>query len=163
MRSISARAILVVCVLFFSGTAMAKVLIPTNLNQTDREDALRILGFGTSSKILSNPYPMGGYPGFEIGVSVESLPTDDLGRLGDGLETPQQDVSYAKISIGKGLYHGFDVFFQFSPFNQKDGLSQYGGILRWCFFEAESFPLSLSALVHYNSANFDNLVITRSY
>ncbi|MES2856284.1 MAG: hypothetical protein V4692_10500 [Bdellovibrionota bacterium] len=150
-------------VILYAGTAAAAIRIPKNLSAGDRDEALRIIGLGTSSKILSDPYPMGGYSGFEFGISIENLPTDDLGRLGSGLPTPQQEVAFPKLTIGKGLYNGLDMFVHFTPYSRQDELSQYGGIGRWCFFETERFPLSLSLLIHGNVGNVGNLLTTRSY
>jgi hypothetical protein len=147
----------------FSTTAQASILLPGGLDGSDREAMLNIVGLGTSSKILSDPYPMGGYSGFEFGLAFTSLPTDELGRLGDGLTSPQQESSYPVLSIGKGLYEGIDLFIQFTPFNKENELSQYGGILRWSFYEADGFPVNLSILGNLNSANIGNRLTTRSY
>ena len=143
--------------------ASAAILIPQNLSSSDRVAVLRIIGMGTSAKILSDPYPLGGYDGFEAGVSVESLPTDDLGRLGAHLSSPQQDVSYPKVTLGKGLYNNIDVFVQFTPYNRQDELSQFSGIVRWGFYQAQFLPLSASILVHANNGNVGNVMTTRSY
>lgn len=139
------------------------IQIPKDMDTTDRRQAVRILGFGTSSKILTDPYPLGGYSGFEVGVSMESLPVGELSHLGNRQSTPQQDVSYAKFTIGKGLYNNVDFFLQFIPFSEGKEISQYGGILRWGFIQGTSFPYSLSALVHTNSTNINNQVTTRTY
>jgi hypothetical protein len=143
--------------------AEARIRIPSNLNETEREEALRIIGFGTSGKILSDPYPLGGYAGFEVGVSVESLPTGDLGNLGSGLSDPQPDVLVSKFSLGKGLYNNIDLFLQFSPYTQQDEISQFGGILRWGFYQAAFLPLNASLMLSANSANIGNQIVARSY
>jgi hypothetical protein len=146
----------------YTASASAAIQIPHSLNQSEREETLRIVGFGTASKILSDPYPLGGYAGFEAGVSVETLPTEDIGRMGAKLATPQQDVSYPKFTIGKGLYNNLDIFFHFIPYNQMSELSQWGGLVRWGFYQATFSPLSASILVHMNNANISNLVTTRA-
>lgn len=143
--------------------SIAAVLLPENLNKPNREEVLRIIGFGTSSKILSDPYPLGGYAGFEIGFSVENLPTEDLGRLGNRLATPQQEVALPKFTIGKGLYNNLDLFIQFTPYNRQDELSQFGGILRWGFYQATFLPLSASVLAHLNNGNIGNQLNTQSF
>jgi hypothetical protein len=157
------KALLILVLVCFSQVAFAAIHLPLNLNKGDREEALRIVGFGTSSKLLSDPYPLGGYQGFEVGVSVETVPTEDLGRLGSRLTTPQQDVSFPKLTIGKGLYNDLDFFVQFTPYNHQDELTQYGAIVRWSFYQAKSLPISASVLAHANTGNINNLMTTKSY
>jgi hypothetical protein len=155
-------ALMTFATLLESSPALAAIQIPKSLNQTDREETLRIVGFGTSSKILSDPYPLGGYVGFEAGIAVETLPTEDLARLGAKLSAPQQDVSYPKLSVGKGLYNNLDLFFHFIPYGQSSELSQWGGLVRWGFYQADFLPLSSSMILHMNYTNISNLVTTRT-
>jgi hypothetical protein len=145
-----------------ASTAYAAIQLPKSLTHNDREEVLRIIGFGTSSKILSDPYPLGGYAGLEVAASVETLPTEDIARLGAKLASPQQDVSFPKFTIGKGLYNNLDFFFHFIPYNQQSELSQWGGIVRWGFYQATFLPLSASLLVHMNYANVSNLMNERA-
>ncbi len=148
--------------LFIPRAAPAKVDIPTGLDRGDRREIVRILGLASGGKILSDPYPLGGYQGLEVGVSVENLPVEDLGRLGNSLATPQKDVAYPKLAIGKGLYDNIDLFVHFIPYSEKTEISQYGGTLRWGAYQAKFLPLSLSLLAHFNNANFSNLLLTRT-
>lgn len=145
----------ILLVLMCAQEVFAAIRIPRNLNESDREQVVRILGWGTSGKILSDPYPLGGYPGFEVGLSYESVPVDDLSRLGDRTD-PQENFSYPKINIGKGLYNNLDTWVHFIPFSESTGLSEYGGIVRWCFYQATFFPGTFSLVAHANSANIQN-------
>jgi hypothetical protein len=148
---------------WLSSTAHAALSIPTNLSHDDRQQALRVIGLGTSEKLLSDPYPLGGFAGFEVGLSFENLPTDSLARLGSKLATPQQDITYPKLTIGKGVYNNLDFFIQFTPYRRADDLTQFGGMIRWGFYQGQLFPFSTSLLVHANSANTSNLLATRTY
>lgn len=143
--------------------AEAALQIPQNMNSGDRQEALRIIGLGTAAKTLSDPYSLGGYNGLEFGLSIETIPTEDLARLGNRLVSPQADISIPKFTIGKGLYSNLDFFIHFIPYNQRTELSQYGGIIRWGFFEAQSLPLSASLLAHMNTGNINNQILTRSF
>ncbi len=142
--------------------AHAVVLLPRNLDHADRQQAIRVLGFGTTAKIVSDPYPLGGYSGFEVGISMENVPVADLGNLGDTLPLPQQEIAYPRLSVGKGLYNDVDFFIHFIPYSQKTELSQYGGILRWGFYQAKFLPLSFSTFVHFSNTNISNQLATRS-
>jgi hypothetical protein len=157
------RFLLPIFIVFLASSANAAILIPSSLSASDRVEALKIIGMGTSSKLLTDPYPLGGYDGIEAGLSIESLPADDLGRLGAGLAAPQQDVAYPKFTIGKGVYNNVDVFVQFTPYTRQDELSQYGGLLRWGFYQAQFTPMSASIVVHANNGNVGNVLTTRTY
>lgn len=146
-----------------ASTSNAALQIPQNLSESERQTALRIVGLGTGSKLLTDPYPLGGYSGFEMGLSLESLPTDDLSRLGSGLASPQQDVVYPKITFGKGLYNDIDIFLHFTPFRRQDEISLYGGMLRWGFYQGQYLPVSASVLLHANAGNFGNILTAKTY
>lgn len=149
--------------LLSSTTARAALTLPTGLDSNDRQEALKIVGFGTAAKILSDPYSLGGYSGLEFGLSLESIPTEDLARLGNRLAVPQSDAVVPKFSIGKGLYSGLDLFIHFIPYNQQNRLSQFGGVVRWSFFEASSLPISTSFVLHMNTGDISNQMVTRTY
>jgi len=160
-------------VLLWPSWAAAKVQIPSGLTASDREQVVRLLGFASSAKILSDPYPLGGYKGLEIGIAAENLPVEELARLGSCptgspptpgpcLTAPQNDIAYPRFSLGKGLYKNIDFFVQFTPYGQQTEISQYGGLLRWSFYQGRFFPFSLSLLAHANSTNFSNVLATSS-
>jgi hypothetical protein len=156
--------IILTCV-FKISSAQAQIKIPSNLSSDDRKEALRILGLGTSSKMLSNPYPLGGYSGFEFGLSIESVPVEEIGRLGTKLspgDEPQKNFNYPKFAIGKGLYKDIDVYLHFIPYNQDTNLSDYGGLLRYCFYQAAFLPANFSLLLHANNSNVGNLIFSQS-
>lgn len=154
--------ILLIILIFISTASQAAIVIPSGLTKSDREEALRIVGFGTSNKLLTDPYPLGGYLGLEFGISIENLPAEDLGRLGSGLSTPQADTAFPRISIGKGLYNDIDLFIHFIPYNQRNELSLYGGSMRWNILRSSRIPTSLSLFAHTNTSNISNILTTRS-
>lgn len=139
--------------------------IPKGLSTSDQEDVVKILGLGTSMKMASSPYPLGGYAGFEFGYDVNFINIDQLTRLGCEPGTPgcantsrsdAQEFSYSKLTIGKGLYQNIDIFLSFAPFIRSGNYSDYGGVIRWTFYEARLLPIHLIALVSGNNVNFKN-------
>ncbi len=56
--------------------------IPKGLTANDRTEVVRTVGLNSANKFLTNPYPLGGYSGFEIGYSVEFINVRDIRRLG---------------------------------------------------------------------------------
>lgn len=153
----------VLMVALMTASAPASIQLPQNMTKKNREQALTIIGLGTGSKILSDPYPLGGYAGFEAGFSIETFPSEELGRLGSGIKPPQQEASLPKLSIGKGLYNNLDIFLQFTPYSHQDELAEFGGIIRWGFYQASFLPLSLSLLAHASNANIANQLSTHTY
>lgn len=136
--------------------------IPTALNGDDQTRVLEVLGLGTSTKFLSNAYPLGGYSGLEVSISVESLDTTEIAVLGNQTTTTDR-VLYPTVTIGKGLYNNSDLFLHFMPANETSGIAKYGASLRWSFYEFLFLPINLSVVGHFSSANLKNKIITRNF
>jgi hypothetical protein len=136
--------------------------LPTGLDVQDRKQITEIVGLGSSTKLLSDPYPLGGYSGVEVSLSLETLPTEQLGVLGNQNVNTPDNLTLSKISLGKGLFENIDLFLHFIPFSDGAGLGEFGGLVRWGFFETAFLPISFSFLVHGNSSNLANQVFTQS-
>ncbi len=131
--------------------------LPRNLTPSDQIRTLEILGYGSAAKILGDPYPLGGYSGVEVGVATQFIPVGDLATLGSGTED-KGELSYYTLSLGKGLYYNVDTFVYFSPSIQAEEMQNFGGQIRWGFYEASFFPISFSALLYAGGANLQNLI-----
>lgn len=140
-------------------TALGALPIPQGMDHQDRQNAVEILGFGTGYKVLGDPYPLGGYSGYELGVSYEFLNTEEISRLGNGAQE-QVTTSYLVLSLSKGLFYGIDFSFQFSPLGQSERYSGFGGALRWGFAEMASQPVHFSLQASANSASFQERINT---
>jgi hypothetical protein len=137
--------------------SFARLELPRNLNKNERQKVVEILGFSTVTKILGNPYPMGGYSGLEMGYVMEVISTAELASLG-GKTSTQGEASFSSISLGKGLYNNIDVLLQFSPFAQEESITEFGGQLRWGFYQADFLPLHLTLAGSANNVNYQNKV-----
>lgn len=139
----------------------ADLEIPVNLSRTELADVTEILGFSTGSKFLSNPYPLGGYSGFEVGFATEFINTTDLSELGAG--TPRQSTfQYNRITVGKGLYNNLDAFVHFVPFSNSNEIYEYGGILKLGLYEAQNLPFTFSVLGNVSTINMQDLFINEN-
>lgn len=125
--------------------------IPDNLSKKDRQQVTKILGHTTSTKLLSIPYPLSGYSGFEVSLSTTNVPVSELSFLGN-TTNGQSEFSYQTLSIAKGLYGNFDVHLHFAPPIGNVNYSSYGGALKWSFFQGSYLPYTLSFLIHGNSS-----------
>lgn len=135
--------------------------LPRNLSSSDRQQVLSALGFGSKAKILSSPVPLGGDEGVEIGLSNETILLSDLVGLGIG-GTSDRETSYQVLTFGKGLVYNIDTFFHVTPLLRKDGIFGYGAHARWGFWEFESFPAVMSAVLHGSGMNYGNVLSTRT-
>lgn len=153
----SLRLIFILAMMFSATTSFALKSLPRNLTVADQARALEILGFGSSSKILNNPYPLGGYQGIELGLTTEYIPLEDLSGLGDGT-SEHGEFNYYTLTFGKGIYYNIDTYLYFAPSVQADEFQNFGAQVRWGFYEFGFFPLSLSAILYGGAANFSNLV-----
>lgn len=161
MARILTLILLFICLLS-SQKSQAKVHIPKNLTSEDRIKVLEILGPGTSGKILTDPYPLGGFAGFEVGIEIDAIPISDISNLGDSV--PKQDLfNYPIITIGKGVYKNVDIFVHFIPSSEGTGISEYGGIIRYGFYQMAYLPVSFALNFSANSANINNQLITKNF
>lgn len=148
-----------IAILFIPSFTFASLQIPRGLSSSDRRIALDILGSGTAVKTLGDPYPLGGYSGFEIGLSLEQLQTGDIAKLGN-TAVGQESLRYWMFTVGKGLFYNVDFFLQFAPIGQNEQFSAFGGALRWGFHELQNYPVNFSLQIAGNSSSFQNLINT---
>lgn len=151
------RFVFMVIAVMFLGKAHASTSLPKNLTESDQVRALEILGFGSSGKILADPYPLGGYSGVEVGVSTQYIPIGDLAGLGS-TTNDKGEMTYYSLSLGKGLFYNVDVFVYFTPSIQAEEMQSFGGQFRWGFYEANFFPISFSVMAYIGGASFQNLI-----
>lgn len=148
--------------LLIPGLAFAALEFPRGMTRADRRAALDVLGAGAMVKILGDPYPLGGYSGWEMGLSVEQMDTSSISRLGQQQVHRQDQTRIFNLVLGKGLYYNIDFFLQFAPPGQGEEFSSFGGVVRWGFYESQNWPINLSLQLGANSGNFQNLVATTS-
>lgn len=153
------RRLIFILTLLLGLQSVASTKLPRNLDQQDRRRALEILGFGSAAKILSNPYPLGGYSGVQIGIGAEFIPIDDLAGLGSGTNE-SGELNYYTLTFGKGLYYNIDTLLYLTPITGDEQISNFGGQFRWGFYEAKFFPITFSTIASAGGASFSNLINT---
>ena len=137
--------------------------IPTGLNQSDRREITRTLGMNSGTKMLDNPYPLGGFSGFEVGLSAEFIDIRDITHLGCAIgsagcrntsATDESEWRYSRITIGKGLFKDFDLFVHFMPSLAGVRISDFGADLRWSFYQAAFLPINMALVTYFDHLNF---------
>lgn len=151
-------SILFLTVFIVAEQSEAAFNLPKALSVSEQKEMFEVLGFGAAYKHVANTYPLGGYSGIEVGVSLEVISADGLKNLGSGTTGGGDSINLFTLSVAKGLYHNVDVGFTFSPFFQSEGVRSYNGYLRWGFYEFENFPMILSATLYGGGANYQNLL-----
>lgn len=152
------RSLSVLFILFYICCgAVASTTFPRQLTESDRKTAAGILSFGSMMKLLSNPYPLGGYDGVEVGFASEYIPLENVAALG-AKSDDKGEYNYYTISLGKGLFYNIDTFLQFTPLPQSEGMSSFGAQVRWGFYEAAFFPFSLSLVLNGGGSSFSSLI-----
>lgn len=148
----------------FSQHVFGETIFPNKLNQRDRQELLSILGFGTAPKIISNPYPLGGYDGWELGFSSEFLSLEEVPKLGSssGKVVSKGEFNFYNLSITKGIFENIDTTISFMPSLQGEGVSGYGVSFRWMFYEAQNIPLALTTNLYGGGVNIQSLLGTNT-
>jgi hypothetical protein len=148
--------------LAFIPIAQAKLQLPSNLNEADRRAALQIMGPATSTRILSSPYPLGGYEGFELGISRHYVPTSYLSELGNKTAS-EGDFEYPLLTLGKGLYYDLDLFLSIVPMAQSDSINHFSSQIRYQFWHSESEVFRFSGLIYAGTTTLNNQLNMQSY
>ncbi len=151
------RFLLIIFILLPINPSYAKVLLASGLNAQEREKLVHTLGMNLSTKLLSAPFPLGGFPGYEIGINVEEI---DLSS--STLLIQPSKLRYPKFSFAKGLFNDMDLYFDFTPPLRQTTISQYGILLKWSFFQGKFLPIVWSLLVHNNTSNVDDSITSNS-
>jgi hypothetical protein len=146
------------CLLFSSLMALE---IPQGMGPDDQKRALEILGLGASSQFLSNSYPLGGYSGLEVSVSMAAIETSEIADLGNGTNR-SSNLYVPEITIGKGLYNNSDIFIHFMPPSKTQEISKFGASFRWGFYQALFLPLNFSLVVHADTLNIKNRISSKN-
>lgn len=139
----------------------AEFNLAPGLNTQNRIEVLKVLGLGSSSKNLSTLKPLGSESGLDVGIAFELIDTNSIKNLIDDEQT-QSVLYYPKIIIGKGIYDRIDLFFHFIPYTATFGLSEFGSLVRLNFYQTEAKNFFATALLHANSANFNNQLVSRN-
>lgn len=135
--------------------------LSSGLDKADRNSILDRIGFSSSTKFLSDPYPLGGYNGVELSLSIESISADELSELGDSTGSDGK-LQYPVISFAKGIYNNIDLHAHMNPYGGSIGMSSYGLLVRWGVYESEKVPLSLSLVTHANFSNLNNQMTVKT-
>lgn len=155
--------VLLSTVLIFASFSAWAFDIPTGLDESDRREIIRTLGLNAATKMLDNPYPLGGYSGFEFGVSAEFIDIRDIRRLGCAPGTTgcrntgysdETSWRFSRFSIGKGLFEDVDLFFNFIAPLGAVNVSDYGGALRWSVYQARFLPINVALIGHFDQLNY---------
>lgn len=136
--------------------------IPTGIDtEAEFAEVIQMLGISTSAKLLTNPFPLGGYSGFEIGLGLEVVNIADLSKIGD--QTADQDeLRYSTLTIGKGLYNNIDFFFHFIPYSHNSDISEYGAIFKWSFYQAKFMPITSALIINGSSFNANDEFVSET-
>jgi len=146
--------------------------LPRGLSHADRQEVVQTIGLGSSEKMLTNPYPLGGYSGFEVGYSMEFINIRDINHLGCAIGASgcpndhipdENEFRFSRFTIGKGLFHDIDLFFSFAPPIGGSNISDYGASIRWAFYQATFLPLTFSAILSGNRMNIGDEFVAENF
>lgn len=139
--------------------SLAVTVFPLNLDKVERQALLSTMGFGTAPKVLSNPYPLGGYEGWEFGASSEFLSLQKVAGLGSapvGQTVSRGEFNFYNLSLSKGIYQNIDTALSFMPSLQGESIAGFGVSLRWTFYESPYIPLALATNIYGGGVNIQS-------
>lgn len=138
-----------------SERVFARALLPDQMTPGEMRKVLQVLGPATSSTPLSSPYPLGGWEGYEVGISKHYLPWSYLSEV-DPIVGGQKDLEYPLITVGKGLFYNFDLFLSIMPILKSDVVNYFSTQLRYQFWNSQNKVFRISGLIFAGTANVNN-------
>jgi hypothetical protein len=141
--------------------SQAEFSLASGLTPSNRVEVLKILGLGSSSKNISTLHPLGTESGLEVAIAFEFINTDTINRFITD-EKSKNTLNYPKIIIGKGIYEHIDLYFHFIPYTATFGISEFGSMIRYNFYQAADTGFVVTGTLHANSANFNNQLVSRN-
>lgn len=146
--------------LLITSNVFASLQIPKSLNSHDRHQALKILGFSGVQKVYTDPSPLGGYPGYEMGFSYDVIQLKTFEELGSQIDT-QKDLSYVSLSFSKGIFYDVDLGLSFTPLPQGAGVAAFAGQLHRTLVK-DFYGFDFSFWLHGNSTSYVNVIHTKN-
>lgn len=143
--------------IFFLSSFAGAAQLPRKLDDLDRIEVLKILGFGSAAKLNSDPTPLGGHGGFEFFFASDVISIADVQKRGDQSGSGDQ-IFVSNIGFGKGLFYDIDAYVFFSPLQFQNKYSQMGASVRKVVYTHSDLPLQLSLNFHGSGTNYENLV-----
>jgi hypothetical protein len=149
------------CLLLLLPFSVAEFSLSSGLTKENRVSVLEVLGLGSSVKNISTLAPLGTDSGLEVAIAFEFINTDTINNYITDKQS-QNTLYYPKIIIGKGIYDHLDLYFQFIPYTATFGISEFGSLLRYNFYKMTDSPFYITGMIHANSANFNNQLVSRN-
>lgn len=161
MRNLNLN-ILILFIFIALQTQARNLSFPQDLSQPERVLISHWFAPSSTPSLLSTSYPLGGYSGFEFGLSHHRLPTSLINSLTGVAPDSHDDLSYPLLTLGKGLYDNTDIFVSFSPLMGVNQISHYSGLIRHEFWRSNSNHFRISAQIYRGSSNIYNQLNLRS-
>ena len=72
------------------------------------------------------------------------------------------DQNFVRLQVGTGLYQSVDLALFLTPLNPSTPMSNYGGRLRWTFYQSSESPLFLAVFVDGGNTNLNDQVLMQT-
>jgi hypothetical protein len=156
MRFTSTIALL----LLLCHTAYAATL-PAGLTPDERVQTAKLVSSSTSLRSAQLHRSLSSMEGLDLSLSLETLPLSELPEMGTSSER-LDDKTYVRLQVSKGLYRKLDLSLYLTPLNPSTPLSNYGGRLRWTFYQNIDQPLFLAWYVDLGGTNLNDQLLIQT-
>src|SRR6476659_1532962 len=83
--------------------------LPGALSPTDVESAVRVLGFGSTSRLMRSAEPLSSWPGIKIGFETPLADPGPLRRMGNGGGSVPGLHIVPRLYVAKGLFSSLEL------------------------------------------------------
>lgn len=139
--------------LFLVTALPAHAGLPSQLDGSDLDRIIEVVGFGGTSRLLRSAEVYESWPGVKFGVEVALVSGRDVSGLGDGTGTISGFLPSPRIYIAKGLIYDFEIIFNFFPESDFNPVTSVGAILKHTFYQETSNWMSSAVYFGLTSLN----------
>lgn len=146
--------------LFFFQMADASTL-PGGMTANERVRTAELVSSSTALRSAQLHRSLSSTEGLDLSLSFESLPLSELPEIGSTDER-LEDQTYFRLQVSKGLYRALDLSLFLTPLNPSTPLSNYGGRIRWTFYQNAEQPLFLAWYVDGGGTNLNDQLLIQT-
>ncbi len=154
------KILLALLCLGFSHATLAATL-PQGMNASEREQTAELVASSSALRSAQLHRSLDHSEGLDLSLSFENLPLSQLPIMGVGAER-LEDQNFIRLQVGTGLIRSVDLALFLTPLNPSTPLSNYGGRIRWTFYQDAESPLFLAVFIDGGNTNLSDQVLMQT-
>lgn len=143
------RFIFLISILFVSTASASR--LPGRLSPAEVEKAIRVIGFGSASRVMRSAEAYDSWPGMKFGFELPFVSSNGLAEDGDAKGTVPGVVFSPRLYLAKGLFNGFEVVLNFFKEDMVATPGTFGALFKYTYKDETTEWASMAAYMAITS------------